>query len=113
MTNELPLLLAEIRELTGERTAAMPGPRLTEMENTLTSGYARALALEGERWRIERQIADLAARIADREQAGELRDLVEALSRADAELSRLRRLLGLLREHVDLGRAVQRVAAEA
>jgi hypothetical protein len=78
---------------------------LTEMEHTLTDGYAEALRLEGERLRLERRIGDLAHGVSGRREADELRDLAERLRGADEELSSLRELLQLLRRRVEAARA--------
>ena len=37
-------------------------PTLARVEDTLTEGYARALAIEAERWRLERRIGEVATR---------------------------------------------------
>lgn len=42
-------MLEQIEELLGAEE-----PTLARMEDTLTEGYAQALALEAERWRLER-----------------------------------------------------------
>ena len=84
---------------------------LAEMEHTLTDGYARALELEGERWRLEKQIGALTARIADADEVDDLRDLVTRLGDADRELGRLRGLLAALRRRVDTVRAATAAAA--
>ena len=88
-----------------------PTPRgLDEIEDTLTSGYAAALALEGERWRIERRIAELAAEESG-DPGGELRHaeeivgLAKQLRSTDDELARLRVVLGSLRDRADAVRA--------
>ena len=39
-------------------------PTLARLEDTLTEGYARALALEAERWRLERRIGEVARTVA-------------------------------------------------
>lgn len=83
---------------------------LDEIEDTLTTGYAAALALEAERWRIERRISALAAELggeAGREQsrATEIVELAQRLSGANADLTRLREVLGSLRERADAARA--------
>jgi hypothetical protein len=83
---------------------------LDEIEDTLTSGYAAALALEAERWRIERRISELASQLggdADFElhRAEEIVGLAQRLSSADADLIRLRELLESLRERADAARA--------
>jgi chromosome segregation ATPase len=79
---------------------------LDEIEDTLTTGYAAALALEAERWRTERRISELAAELStegDREpsRAREIAKLAQRLSGADADLTRLRELLASLRERAD------------
>ncbi len=82
---------------------AAPGagePALARIENTLTEGYARALALEAERWRLERRIGEVAAKLVegDREKrTQELANLAERISSADGDLSRLRGRLSVLR----------------
>ena len=86
-------LLAAPREGAG-------APPLAHLEDTLTAGYARALALEAERWRIERRIGEIVARLRhDRSEVrtDEIASLAAQLSDADGELSRLRGLLVTLR----------------
>ena len=80
-------------------------PVLTELEHTLTDGYAEALRLEGERLRLERRIGELAHGVNGREQADELRDLAERLRSADEDLASLRGLLQLLQRRVEAARA--------
>jgi ABC-type phosphate transport system auxiliary subunit len=73
---------------------------LPEIEHTLTDGYAHALALEGERLRVERRVDEVTARLdgGDTErQANELSLLTRRLARIDEELSSLRARLGVLR----------------
>jgi hypothetical protein len=110
MGGDLHLLLARIRELSQERSDLPPQPLLAEIEHTLTDGYARALALEGESWRIQKRIAELAAKIEGGEQAGEIRRLGERLARATADLAGLRASLDILRRRAD---AVRGVASNA
>ena len=83
-------------------------PALDELEDTLTSGYAAALALEAERWRIERGIAEAAATLGDGEGRGrtqELARLGQRLGNAADDLTRLRAMLGTLRDRADAARA--------
>jgi predicted component of type VI protein secretion system len=83
-------------------------PSLDVLENTLTSGYAAALALEAERWRLERRIAEVAAKLSDMEGRGktqELTRLARRLNTADADLAELRGLLATLRARTDAARA--------
>jgi hypothetical protein len=78
------------------------------VERTLTTGYARALTLEAERWRLERKISDAARRIADGDTTGaanELSSLSKRLTSADGELDTLRASLTRLRRHADALRA--------
>jgi len=74
-------------------------PPVPELERTLTDGYATALALEGERLRIDRKVDGVAAAI-DRDPAGakELSALAERRASIDQELSHLRERLGLLKQ---------------
>ena len=81
-------------------------PLLTEMEHTLTDGYAEALRLEAERLRFERRIGELAHGVHGQRQADELRNLAQRLRGADETLSSLRELLQLLQRRVEAARAV-------
>ena len=84
-----------------ERIDALLGgaPPVPELERTLTDGYATALALEGERLRIERRMDGVAAAIdKNPEGADELSALAERRARIDDELSHLRARLGLLNQ---------------
>ena len=86
--------------------SADPGkPLVTEMEDTLTDGYARALELESERLRLERRIGRLAHQVDGREDAEELRALAGRLRDVDVELDRLRARLGALQKHLAETRA--------
>jgi hypothetical protein len=71
-------------------------PSVDTIESTLTDGYAAALALEAERWRIERRLGEVARDAGEVEAhsvAAELADLSERLETADGELAGLRSLL--------------------
>jgi hypothetical protein len=81
---------------------------VARIEETLTDGYARALELEAERWRLERKISDVARRLASGDtarRADELSSLSERLSNADGDLQRLRVRLAELRQHAEAVRA--------
>ena len=72
-------------------------PALAEVESTLTDGYAQALALEAERWRLERRLGEVAR--AGGDAAGEeLTSIGKRLNTNDGELAALRRMLGILHE---------------
>jgi hypothetical protein len=104
MSNDFPLLLDQIRALLDAAPDDEAG--LAEMENTLTDGCARALLLETERVRIEKQIGELAQGDEDPIQLEELRSLSDRRSESEAELVRLRALLELLRQRIHARRAV-------
>ena len=107
MVPENPALVDEIEAMLLEPPHGGDAA-IARVEQTLTDGYAQALALEAERWRIERRIAQIARRIADGDAADaaqELSSLSERLSAMDDELSRLRCSLTSLRRHADAVRA--------
>jgi len=84
-----------------ERIDALLGgaPPVPELERTLTDGYATALALEGERLRIDKRMDGVAASIDDApDGAKELSELAERRARVDSDLHRLRERLGLLKQ---------------
>jgi hypothetical protein len=99
-----PLIHEDIRILLETPPTVDDAPSLDHIEHTLTAGYARALALEAERWRLERKIADVAARLGDEvtdEDTSELARLGQRLTSADDDLSCLRGLLVSLRSRAD------------
>jgi hypothetical protein len=105
MGHDLASLVSRVRSMLDPRSPDPGQPLLTEMEHTLTDGYARALELEGERLRLERQIGELAHRIDGPDEAGELRMLAQRLRNADEDLASLRDLLGELQRRVEAERA--------
>jgi DNA repair exonuclease SbcCD ATPase subunit len=81
---------------------------LARLERTLTDGYAHALSLEAERWRLERRMSELAGELHDGNQelkAQELAQVSQRLSLAGADLHRLRDTLAQLRERATAVRA--------
>ena len=88
----------EIRQLLDAPRTGPSAPNLAEIEHALTAGYAEALTLEAERWRLERRITDVAALIGDgeAEHADELAVLGRRLSGTQRELTGLRELLEVL-----------------
>jgi hypothetical protein len=97
-------IFAEIAALLDERSKA----GLPELEYTLTAGYAAALQLEADRWRIERRISHVASQIdvGGHSRTRELSRLARRLKSADDELARLRAILRALRERALAARAV-------
>jgi hypothetical protein len=94
----------DIRTLLDAPPLGDDAPSLDDIEHTLTSGYAKALALEAERLRLERRIASVAARLSqesDDLSHSELASLGERLSAADGDLTRLRGLLSSLRSRAE------------
>lgn len=104
---DVTAIIAQIEAVLDDESA----PRaLDEIEDTLTSGYAAALALEADRWRIERRLTEVAAELGgetdfELHRAEEIVGLAQRLSSADAELGRLREVLDALRERADAARA--------
>src|SRR5512133_3576068 len=98
----------EIRSLLDASPDGEDAPTIDAIEDTLTAGYARALALEAERWRLERRIAegavDLGAK-SQNDEHDELTQLGQRLSSADGDLMMLRQLLASLRSRADEVRA--------
>ncbi len=102
--------MAVLDRITELLTAPEPGvvaPSRARIEDTLTAGYAPALALAAECWRLERRLGEVARR-ADGDDApgfaAELAALSARLTSADGELARLRGLLGTLRERARTAR---------
>ncbi|TML16163.1 MAG: hypothetical protein E6G33_06290 [Actinobacteria bacterium] len=93
------MIQEEIRTLLEAPPVGEDAPSIDAVEHTLTAGYARALALEAERWRLERRIAEVASKLAEASetQHSELANLGRRLSTADGDLARLRELLASLR----------------
>jgi hypothetical protein len=99
----------DIRNLLESPTAGDGTPSLGAIEEVLTSGYARAMAIEAERRRVQRLLTDVAIRLADdagaQEGPEELKTLAARLRSLDAELTALRALLVALRGRAAEARA--------
>lgn len=95
MSDDLSILFDRIRiHLEEDDPRRRAGGEAVEL--TLTDGYARALALDGERLRVESQIRELAG---SEEHVGEARILKARLALLEEELGQLRGLLGTLSAH--------------
>lgn len=99
MEDRLFGVLTEIRSLLDLPADREPPPRAV-VEHTLTSGYAAALALEGERLRTENRLRSalrFQSGFRSRERDAEIAELSGQLDDADRELARVRALLSSLR----------------
>src|SRR5436190_21782631 len=104
------MLIDDIRELLAAPEPLDARPFLERLDATLTAGYAQALQLEAERWRLERRIGEVAAGLADEgtePRFDELLALARNLTEANEGITSLRALLASLRER----RAEVRTAA--
>jgi hypothetical protein len=97
------MIQKEIRTLLDAPRVGEDAPGIDAVEHTLTAGYARALALEAERWRLERRIAEVAATLAENTETEqtELVNLGKRLATAHGDLASLRELLASLRVRAD------------
>ena len=94
----LPALLEQIDELLAE--PAEEPASLARLERTLTDGYAYALALESERWRLEQRMSELTGELGEGDQGVKAKELAllsdrlttnaDLLSGLRGELTRLR-----------------------
>jgi ABC-type phosphate transport system auxiliary subunit len=100
MTQETATLFEDIRALLEEPSGAEEETFVHRAEHTLTSGYARALALETERVRLRKRMGELAGGLGDgsgEAQTEELATVARQLSDTGTELKHLRRVLARLR----------------
>jgi hypothetical protein len=77
---------------------------LDTIENALTDGYALVLFLEGERWRLEKRLSEVARSLEPgdgAEKATELSALAKQLDGNAGDLANLRALLSDLRRHAN------------
>jgi hypothetical protein len=109
VTEAAATIVEEIASLLAEPEPGTTRPSLASIEYTLTSGYARALELEAERWRLDRRIGEVTSQLAATDGGGgdaeELAVLAERATRADGELRHLRGLLEALRSRASALRA--------
>jgi ABC-type phosphate transport system auxiliary subunit len=103
----IPTLLEQIDELLAE--PAEEQASLARLERTLTDGYAYALELESERWRLEQRMSALAGELGEGDQqlkAKELALLSERLATNAGTLSGLRGTLTRLRARTSAQRSL-------
>ena len=108
--SDSPDLHDEIRALLTAPTEGEDAPSLSVLENTLTDGYARALALEAERKRIQRRIGEVGIELGygRSEHVDELAALARRLDSADGDIESLRDLLGTLRRRASEHRSASK-----
>jgi hypothetical protein len=97
----------DILELLDLPSSGEAAPSLAHIEDALTSGYARAMALEAEESRLQRRIADVAVALADEEGRlpdPELKRLAHELNATRLSLHQLRTLLDSLRTRAEAAR---------
>lgn len=98
----IPALLEQIDELLAEPRSEGEPATLARLERTLTDGYAYALALEAERWRLEQRLSELAGELHEGDQdekSQELAQISRRLSSNESVLEDLRSTLARLRDH--------------
>lgn len=102
MGSRLDIVIERIRDLLALPSQGRGAPSRERIESVLTEGYAEALALDGQRLRLERKIDQVTAHLA---RGGDTRveDLQKVLARIEAteeDLAELRKLLTALRSRV-------------
>jgi hypothetical protein len=93
-------------ELLEQINALMSAPTrdLETIERTLTDGYAQALSLEAEKWRLEKRINEVAQGLERGDTAQKARELAVLANRVEGnvgDLVALRSVLADLRRHAD------------
>ena len=81
-----------------------PTRDLDTIERTLTDGYAHALSLEAEKWRLEKRINEVAQSLQRGDTAKKARELASLANRVEGsvgDLIALRSVLADLRRHAD------------
>jgi hypothetical protein len=87
-----------LQEISALLAAGDDGDDPDRLERTLTDGYARALRLEAERRRLQKQIGSLTVTAdADAAARAHLADLIRQVESQEGHLGLLRAQLGLLR----------------
>lgn len=110
MTVESRSLVEEIAVLLNAPAAPEPERYLAHLEHALATGYARALALEAERCRLERRLGEVAGALAQGDaaasaKADEIVFIARRMSAATGDLGRLRGVLSTLRDRAASARA--------
>jgi predicted nucleic acid-binding Zn-ribbon protein len=96
----------KMTELLDQINALISAPTrdLEAIERTLTDGYAHALSLEAEKWRLEKQIKEVAQGLQRGDTAKKAREIASLANRVEGsvgDLVALRSVLADLRRHAD------------
>jgi hypothetical protein len=103
--DDLSTLISRIDSLLQTPSEKDGADVVAHMETTLTDGYAAALALEAEHWRLQRRIGAIAAELAEgsgKPPTKELAALARRLKSSEEELETLRDTLLSLRNRIAL-----------
>jgi ABC-type phosphate transport system auxiliary subunit len=103
--DDLSILISRIDSLLQAPREGDDADVRAHMETTLTDGYARALALEAEHWRLQRKIGAIASDLADGSggpRTKELASLARRLAMIEEELGGLRDILSSRRDRIAL-----------
>lgn len=92
----IPALIEQIDELLAEPAETEEPATLARLERTLTDGYAYALALEAERYRLERRMSELAGELSDGNQELKTKELALVSDRLTSNATVLSALRGTL-----------------
>jgi hypothetical protein len=101
--NDVSTLISRIDSLLQSPREADTADVRAHMELTLTDGYAAALALEAEHWRLQRRIGAIAGELAEGRNKGQTKELASLgrrLTAAEGELEALRDMLVSLRDRI-------------
>jgi hypothetical protein len=93
MADRFDSVIGRIQALLAANSGGVPSR--ARIEATLTEGYAAALALDGERLRLERRIDEVTAHVAEGGSLGvtELQQVMGRLEETEQDLADLRDLL--------------------
>ncbi|HET7857109.1 MAG TPA: hypothetical protein VFL41_11690 [Gaiellaceae bacterium] len=99
MAHRLDTVIEHVRALLTAPEHGRAAPARERLELTLTEGYAAALALDGDRMRLERRIEEVTVSLAEggKSRPKELRKLMARLHDVEDNLADLRTLLEKLR----------------
>jgi tRNA C32,U32 (ribose-2'-O)-methylase TrmJ len=106
MDGRLDIVIERIGDLLALPSQGRGAPSRERIESVLTEGYAEALALDGQRLRLERKIDQVTAHLARGEESrvSDLQKVLARIEETEEELAQLRKLLTALRRRVGQAR---------